>query len=165
MSRKLLKAIRQTAIDRFPMSIEGIHGLRHWERVRENGVYLAKHSGGDLLVVELFAYLHDCCRESDGSDPEHGARAAEFAESLRGDRLAIDDDRFELLRYACEHHDKGLLSENPTVGSCWDADRLDLGRVGRRPNRKFLSTKRAHLESVIEWGYRRSRGRKARLKS
>ncbi len=160
----MIAAIKQAAVDRFPLTISGIHGLAHWERVLENGVYLAKHSGGDVLICSLFAFLHDCCRESEGSDPEHGARAAEFAKTLRGGILKLEDERFELLRYACEHHEKGRLSEDPTIGACWDADRLDLGRVGRRPNRRFLSTERARRSSVIDWGYRRSRGHPAKLK-
>ena len=166
MSEKLIKTIKQAAIERFVMRTDGIHGLSHWERVRENAAYLARHSGGDVLVAELFGYLHDCCRESDGADPAHGERAARFAESLHGEGgiLALSDDQLVLLSYACEHHEKGRISGDPTVGACWDADRLDLGRVGIRPSRKFLSTQRAKLQSVIDWGYKRSTGRKARLK-
>ena len=147
------------------MSIRGIHGIEHWERVRENAIYLSKHSKGDGLVCELFAYLHDCCRESDGADPQHGSRAAQYAESLRSNLLTIDNQQFELLRHACEFHEKGRVSDDPTIGVCWDADRLDLGRVGIVPNPKFLSTERARLESVIDWGYKRSRGHKAKLKT
>jgi uncharacterized protein len=32
------------------------------------------------------------------------------------------------------------VSEHPTIGTCWDADRLDLGRVGARPDPKYMST-------------------------
>ena len=162
---EMMSTVKRVAIERLPMPLDGIHGVGHWERVRENAVYLAKHGGGDALVAELFAYLHDCCRESDGSDPKHGARAAQFAESLRGGAFSIDDSQFELLRYACEYHEKGRLSDDPTIGVCWDADRLDLGRVGRRPNARFLSTSRARLKSVIDWGYKRSRGHKVKIKA
>ena len=165
MTKKQMDAVRQAAVDRLVLTADGIHGIKHWERVRENGLYLAKHNGADPLVVELFAYLHDCCRESECSDPEHGARAAEFAAQERGKLLVLNDDQFELLSFACEHHEKGRLSDDATVGACWDADRLDLGRVGRRPNRMYLSTTRARHESVIEWGYKRSRGHKAKLKT
>ena len=138
--------------------------MKHWERVRENAEYLARQSGGDSLLCQLFAYLHDCCRESDGADPEHGARAAAFAKTLLGKLLPLDDDRFELLAFACEHHEKGRTTDDATVGACWDADRLDLGRVGIHPNRKYLSTAAAKRKSVIDWGYRRSRGQDVRLK-
>lgn len=164
-SEKLIKAVRNAAIERFPMPLGGIHGLAHWERVHENGIILAKHSGADLLVVRLFAYLHDCCRESDGSDFEHGLRAARYAEFLRKDFLSISEEQFDLLFYACEFHERGRISDDPTVGTCWDSDRLDLGRVAIKPNPKLLSTKRAQSKSVIEWAYQRSRGHKAKLKA
>jgi uncharacterized protein len=44
-----------------------------------------------------------------------------------------------LLRALTEHAD-GYKSEDPTIGVCWDADRLDLPRVGIQPNRELLST-------------------------
>lgn len=164
VSEKLIKIVKDIARDRFPMSIDGIHGIRHWERVHENGVYVAKHSGADLTVVRLFAYLHDCCRESDGSDFEHGLRAAEFAATLRGDLLTIGDSQFDLLYHACEFHERGRISDDPTVGTCWDSDRLDLGRVSIKPDPKLLSTERARTKAVIDWAYKRSRGHKATLK-
>ena len=147
------------------MPMQGIHGISHWQRVHENGVYLAKHSGADTLVVRLFAYLHDCCRESDGSDYEHGLRAAEYAWSLRDTILLIADQQLDLLCHACKLHEHGQVTDDPTVGTCWDADRLDLGRVGIKPKAKLLSTARARHKSVIHWAYQRSRGHKARLKA
>jgi uncharacterized protein len=41
--------------------------------------------------------------------------------------------------------------------TCWDADRLDLGRVGKRPSPRFLGTEYARRKDTIEWAYRRSR--------
>lgn len=161
---KLIDAVRAAAKERFPMPLAGIHGIAHWERVHENGVYLAGHSGADVLVVRLFAYLHDCCRESDGSDHEHGLRAAEYARTLRPALLRISDGQFELLYHACEFHERGRVSDDPTIGTCWDSDRLDLGRVSIRPNPRLLSTKRAKSGTVIDWAYKRSRGHTARLK-
>jgi hypothetical protein len=34
----------------------------------------------------------------------------------------------------------GQLSTDPTVGVCFDADRLDLGRVGIEPDPELIST-------------------------
>ena len=163
MRSKDIEAIRDIALKRFQLRINGIHGIRHWERVRENAVYLARHNDADVFVCETFAYIHDCCRGTDRNDPDHGERAAAFAETLRGDFLTLSDQSFELLRFACAHHEKGQLSENPTIGACWDADRLDLGRVWKRPKEKYLSTAQAKLESVREWAYKRGRGQKATI--
>ena len=153
MNEKMISSVRSAAKERFSMPLNGIHGITHWERVHENAVYLAKHSGADPVVVRLFAYIHDCCRESDGSDFEHGLRAAEYAKTLKQTILKISDEQLKLLCYACEFHERGRISDDPTIGTCWDADRLDLGRVGIKSNPKLLSTERARSKVVIDWAY------------
>lgn len=135
----------------------GVHGVAHWTRVRENGHRLARSTGADKELVELFAFLHDCCRENDRTDPGHGERAADFAASLRGSLILLSDERFELLYEAVRDHEKGFTRADVTVMTCWDADRLDLGRVGIRPNPKYLCTAAAKDRDTIAWAYRRSR--------
>jgi uncharacterized protein len=120
-----------------------IHGPDHWRRVAENGVTLAVETpGADARVVQAFAALHDSQRRTDGGDPEHGARAAELARSLD---LAFDDDQLQLLYAALIEHAQGLVSDNPTIGACWDADRLDLVRLGIQPRPALLSTDAAKM--------------------
>jgi uncharacterized protein len=150
-------AVLHAAKQRFGLDLDGIHGLSHWERVRENGVRVAQHSGANLLIVELFAYLHDSCREDDGSDPEHGERAARFAGSLRGTVLQLADEDFALLHQAIRDHTLGLTQADVTVMACWDADRLDLGRVFIKPHASRLCTDYAKRTETIEWALRRSR--------
>lgn len=108
-------------------------------------------------VVRLFAILHDSRREHDGSDNTHGSRAAAYAAHLRGKLFELSDSHFELLQYACTWHTHGKLSEDPTIGACWDADRLDLGRVCITPKPAFMSTEfgreiasRPDLEGFLE---------------
>src|SRR5262245_42101442 len=146
------------ARERFVLDLHGIHGVPHWQRVRENGLRIAKHSGANRLIVELFAFLHDCCREDDRSDPGHGERAAEFARSLRGTLIHLGDEEFALLYQAIRDHELGLTRGDVTVLTCWDADRLDLGRVRKRPSPRFLGTEYARRKETIEWAYERSRG-------
>ena len=38
------------------------------------------------------------------------------------------------------HHSDGRVDADVTVQTCWDADRLDLGRVGKRPDPRLLCT-------------------------
>jgi uncharacterized protein len=38
------------------------------------------------------------------------------------------------------YHTSGLTSPDPTIGTCWDADRLDIGRVGITPCGHYMST-------------------------
>src|SRR5436309_2279546 len=104
----------RTAKQRFVLDLHDIHGVPHWQRVRENGLRIAKHSGANLLIVELFAYLHDCCREDDCSDPGHGERAAAFAESLRGSLIHLNAEEFVILHAAIRDHERGLTKGDVT---------------------------------------------------
>jgi uncharacterized protein len=150
--------VLRAAKDRFVLDLRGVHGVRHWTRVRENGHRLAKHTGANKLVVELFAVLHDCCRENDRTDPGHGERAAAFALSLRGTLLHLPDTDFALLFEAIRDHETGRTRGDVTILTCWDADRLDLGRVRKRPDPKYLCTEYARRRPTIEWAYKRSLG-------
>jgi len=48
-----------------------------------------------------------------------------------------------LLDYACRYHTQGWLDAPGAVQVCWDADRLDLWRVGTRPDPSRLCTRAA----------------------
>ena len=129
-----------------------VHGEEHWRRVAAAGAFLCERTpGADPAVVFLFSLLHDAMREKDGDDPGHGERGAVLASELRREGLYdLPDDAAERLREACEDHDAGETSEDPTVGVCWDADRLNLWRVGTRPNPALLSTAAARDPTMIE---------------
>ena len=150
--RSILDAVLQDyALDR-----GGIHGLAHWARVMENGLRLAEETGADVEVVRLFALLHDSRRVSDGTDPEHGPRAAEFARTLQGRVFTLSATRFKLLHAACAGHTRGRTHPDNTVRTCWDADRLDLGRVGITPLPRFLCTQVARRDETIRWAHGRA---------
>ena len=72
-------------------------------------------------------------RLNDYYDPLHGSRGAALARDLRGEAFDLEDAEMKLLRFACEEHTNGGLDPDPTVGVCWDADRLNLWRVGIEP--------------------------------
>lgn len=149
---RLIRAIRRA----YAMRWDGIHGAAHWTRVRENGLRLAPLTGARPHVVELFAFLHDSQRRNDLHDPEHGPRAARLAARLRGSAFDLEADDFDLLFIACRDHSDGLTEGDVTVRTCWDADRLDLGRVGIRPSAPHLCTEAARDPAFIEWAYARS---------
>ena len=144
--------------DGFALRLDGIHGEAHWARVRQNGLRLTGHTGADREIVELFAYLHDAKRQNDGWDLDHGRRAAEFVGKLSGSLLDLPVEKLELLVYACAHHSDGLTQADITVQTCWDSDRLDLGRIGIRPDPDRLCTPAAKDQSIIEWAFCRSQG-------
>jgi uncharacterized protein len=119
-----------------------IHGERHWRHVANVGLELANATpGADERVVLLFALLHDSRRENEYDDPGHGERGAKFARELHAQGLLeLDGGQMEKLVLACRTHTDGTLSSDATVGVCFDADRLDLGRVGIEPDLELMST-------------------------
>ena len=143
----------------FPLEPGSIHGPLHWRRVERIGLRLAASCGADTDVVRLFALFHDSRRENEHTDPDHGLRGAVLAGAYRGEHFELDDERFEILRYACTHHTDGLRSDDPTIGTCWDADRLELARLGIDPCDEYLSTREAKLAEVKEWASKLARGK------
>jgi uncharacterized protein len=110
------------------------HGPNHWLQVEKNAVMLAKKTiGCDIEVARRFALLHDCRRQNEGSDPELSDKGI----------LCLDPGQLAKLEFAMTHHNGGQVSGDPTIGVCWDADRLDLPRVGTRPDIDLMSTRHA----------------------
>lgn len=139
MTRALLDHLRS----RFCLDWQGIHGIRHWARVRANGLKLAKETGADPPIVELFAYLHDSCRWNEYRDPQHGSRAAELVRELQGRFYRLSPGDLNRLAEACAGHTHEATHADITIATCWDADRLDLGRVGIEPDPDRLCTEAA----------------------
>ena len=144
----LLKAV----LTQFRISRHGVHGPSHWARVRSHAFMVGKATGADLLVVELFAFLHDSQRENEWIDPHHGSRAAEYASSLNRTFFDLNGDQLDTLCLAMRGHSDGGVHHAATIQTCWDADRLDLGRVGTKPKARYLSLEGAkHIEEAYAW--------------
>lgn len=148
----LLDAIRAE----YQMDWNGIHGYAHWCRVRENGLVIARENGANRKVVELFAFTHDCMRRNDGDDPQHGLRASLHIKAKLIDYIDLTPEELGLLCTACELHTIGRTEADVTIQTCWDADRLDLMRVGIMPQKFYLCTEVARRDEVIRSAMDRS---------
>ena len=104
-----------------------------------------------IEVVQLFAIFHDSRRINEGCDDGHGKRGAELAASSPGELFMLADDQFDLLYEACAHHTDGMTEADSTIQTCWDSDRLDLGRVGIEPNAEKLCTPTAKRRDILMW--------------
>lgn len=135
---------RQLVIDWY-----GHHDIAHWARVRANGLMLANDTGANRHVVELFAFFHDARHLNEHIDDGHASRGAALARRFKGRYFDATDDEMDLLQLACDGHSDGITRGDPTVMTCWDADRLDLGRVGITPNAKYLCTTLAKKVETI----------------
>ena len=152
VSKELIRAIRDQCV----INWHGVHGLSHLARVWANGIHLAEATGANKKVVQLFAVFHDSCRLNESDDPEHGPRGALLAESFRGTYYDLSDEELDLLFTACSLHTKARIHVDRTIQTCFDADRLDLGRVGKTPDRRFLCTDAARDPKTIAWATQRS---------
>lgn len=151
-----LKSLVHAILENYTLLIDGTHGVSHWARVLETGRRLAEETGANADVVRLFAVFHDSRRVKEGFDDGHGQRGAELAAKLRGKHFTLADREFDLLHEACCLHTDGLTEADVTVQTCWDADRLDLGRVFMAPDRSKLCTKAAKRPEFLNWAYGRA---------
>ena len=146
-----LPLVVRAILDEYTLAPGGDHGVAHWARVLENGLRLANTTGANIEVVQLFAVFHDSKRVKETSDPDHGQRGADFAAELRGQVFELSEDDFGMLYRACAGHTHERNYLDTTIQTCWDADRLDLGRVGVTPHPSRLCTDAARDPAMIKW--------------
>lgn len=157
ITKDLLHDIR----DQFQINWYGNHGISHWLRVHEIGMRLAQKTGANKRVVQLFAIFHDAGRHNEGNDPQHGPRGADLASHFRYRHLnGLNEEEFLLLRVACCLHTHAATHEDVTIQTCFDSDRLDLGRVGTIPDPRYLCTEAAKSPQMIAWALENSQRRR-----
>lgn len=120
------------------------HGPRHWRDVARVGLEIVKFTGiSDELANYVFAFaaIHDTQRHNEFHDPEHGERAAVVMRRLTPPNSCFAGILEDRLDFALRHHDKGEIeTEDELIGTCWDSDRLTIGRVGITPSVEYMST-------------------------
>jgi uncharacterized protein len=153
MSNEEKEALVDYVKNNVAVETDGIHGSSHWQRVEKIGRYLAEKNGADPEVVTLFAYFHDLGRKNNDADLEHGARSAAAVTELYNKKLLqITPEQFKKLVDACTYHSvTAAQSDDITIRTCWDADRLDLWRDGIEPNPQYLFTEEAKKPATILW--------------
>lgn len=153
ISSKIVEICRQNTLSK-ELSL---HGLAHHSRVHLNAKLICMHhSEVNFKVCSLFAFLHDIGRLNDGIDIEHGDRSSLIVKEIGSCALNLDIKGFDQLVFAIKHHSDGYTSKDMTIGACWDADRLDLYRVGIMPKSEKLNTAYAKQIDVIESASNRS---------
>lgn len=107
-------------------------------------------------MIELFAFFHDAARSNESVDDGHGMRGAQLACDFRGRFFEASDLEMDLLIQACSGHSDGGTDGDITVLTCWDADRLDLARVGIRLAAQYLCTDAARQPEFLRQAIDRS---------
>lgn len=142
-------------LKQYSLSWYGKHGLYHWGRVLDNGLLICKAIKANEKIVTLFSIFHDSCRINEGADPDHGFRGAGLAKKLVANLVTAEE--MEKLAFACSHHTNRTHSDDLTIQACWDADRLDLPRVGIKIETRLLNTRIAKLKKTINWATKRAK--------
>jgi uncharacterized protein len=142
------------------LSLDGYHGPQHWERVLLNGLILYRLLPERVCpyTMYLFALFHDSKRQDEGVDRLHGLRGSVYFERLVKlnaipfpDTLnpAQQQQIVAWTSFAIERHTNTLFSSVSQIAACWDADRLDLMRVGNYPDRAKLNYASAMSDTLI----------------
>lgn len=140
-----------------------LHGVTHWTRVHRYGLLLAdslKLSEEERLAIALFGWTHDLARTDDNGGNQHSIDGAKYIQYVT-DRLFSDfpETTLDVVTTAIRYHSDGMNAEEAlyelpivdnstwsrestlnTIGCCWDADRLDLLRLGIVPDESMMST-------------------------
>lgn len=73
-----------------------------------------------------------------------GALAERGADRLAPAQLNGADETVVRLFAVFHDAERENESDEPTIGTCWDADRMDLPRVGIQPDPQKMSTQEGH---------------------
>lgn len=146
------------AAENYPLDPTGAHGPFHWARVIDNGRLLAKRYNVNPRVPELFGAFHDCRRQIEDHDTEHGRLGMSALKEL-GLRDGLIIKEFQYVLYACKHHTvPRFRRELPIeIQICLDADRLDLLRIGIAPDPDYLFTRHAKSQAMRTWANERAK--------
>ena len=139
-----------------------VHGPAHWARVFRFGDLLAEKMQLPLeqrQCVQVFAWTHDLARWDDNGGNEHAIAGAGYLDEVVPVLFArLSNEQREVIRTAIRHHADSLAVDEAyhsgwfehlcwgksellnTIGCCWDADRLDLLRLGIEPDGARMST-------------------------
>lgn len=115
-----------------------IHGLDHLRNVGYLSGKFAAELGISLETAIIGGFLHDCARSDDSDDAFHAEKSALLARKLIKKNYSNIDE--ELVYKTILFHSGGKTTDNHIQGCVWDADRLDLIRLGIQPKKELLST-------------------------
>ena len=153
------KVVTQPYVDflarQYQLNHNRCHDIEYWFRVIINGRLIA----ADIEVIEHFALLHDMVRKDEKWGSLHGNRSVQFALSLSGSWIKLNRFQMQQLTEACRDHSMGHLSKDLTIQACWDADRLDVGKLDNMPNHTYPATNIASDPKFVKTAIERAKER------
>ena len=150
------------ALRPFALMDSKIHGVDHWARVCRFGEYLADRINLPPQYSEcvtVFAWTHDLARYDDDGGREHAIAGAKYLDKVIPTVFPLlSGSQISIIRTAIYYHSHGYAADEgqyagwfddlegkkgtilDTMACCWDADRLDLLRIGIEPDPYRMST-------------------------
>jgi uncharacterized protein len=135
LNKKLIASI-ETEAKKYFAGASGCHDWTHVERVRRMALHLSRAEGGDKLVIEAAALLHDTQKGEEmrrrGRDFCHAAEGAKVARKIL-EAFDLERNDIERIVSAVRMHRKKdeLTPETIEAKILYDADKIDsLGAVG-----------------------------------
>ena len=125
----------------------GLHGMSHLRRVASTAGRIASLISEDVEAAVVTGFLHDCARTDDGGGTSHAHDSACVAKNILPTCYPhLDVDR---LCAGIAGHADGVVTDDLLIGSVWDADRLDLVRLGIEVDLGLLSTSVARRVAIV----------------
>ena len=125
----------------------GIHGIPHLRRVSFIAGRIANFYGENVESAVVAGFLHDCARTDDGGGKRHAYDSAVLAKRVLAQFYPhLDSAR---ICKCIELHTDGKITTDRLLGSVWDADRLDLSRLGYKIIPELLSTDTARRLAAL----------------
>lgn len=115
-----------------------IHGIPHLRRVAVTAGRIAASIGEDIESAVVAGFLHDCARSDDAGGTRHAHDSAILAKKL----LSMYYPHLDAAHLcdAISRHADGKTTKDLLIGCVWDADRLDLRRLGIEVDPDLLCT-------------------------
>lgn len=115
-----------------------VHGVSHLMSVAATAARIAHATGEDVMSATVGGFLHDCARQNDGNGEGHARESAQMARSIIVKHFGeLDVNR---ICSAIADHAAGKTTADGLAAAIWDADRLDLARLGIVVDPAYLST-------------------------
>jgi len=117
----------------------GLHGLSHLRRVAILSGRLASATGEDVEAAVVMGFLHDGARTDDKGGNGHAHDSAVLARQLL--KMFYPHLEADRICDAIARHADGEVTGDTLTACLWDADRLELKRIGRTIDLDLLSTR------------------------
>ncbi|MCL2331044.1 MAG: hypothetical protein FWC61_00680 [Proteobacteria bacterium] len=115
-------------MDISPITLTGSHGIEHTHGVGRFSLDVSLSLDYNPVPALFAAALHDCARQHNAYDEEHGPNAVPVAKKLfagkLGDWLGKAEQKSVII--AIRDHTIGMNAKNPISAALWDADRIRL---------------------------------------